>query len=526
MADHLTFGKAFARSALISTLALSMIGCHWVDLASQSTEGIQGNNDSFSIALSSDGHYAVFASKASNLVANDTNSRSDVFLRDNQLGTVTRISVSSTGEQGNGESEAPKVSADGRQVVYYSWASNLVEGDNNNTKDVFVFDAQTETTTRVSVSSDGTEGNSWSLWPDIAANGRHVTFLSSATNLVPGYSSGAQQIFIHDRDTGATNKISVNNAGEEANQRCWSPNISADGRHIAFATEANNLVPGDTNGKSDIFLRDTLTGTTTRVSVDSTGKQGNDHSRYPVISANGRYIAFHSQANNLVAGDTNRNQDVFVHDAYTGTTTRVNVDTDGNQSTQGAEAPSLSADGRYVAFESRANDLVEADTSFYSDIFVHDRQTGTTLRASLSATDVEADSHSYSAALSGDGRYIGFSTEASNLTPDDSNSHQDVIIRAVPVVTIDNLAPDYLPIGATTSVTITGSGFLANAIPWFNQGHLTNIVVVDENTITADFTIPPDKSSGAYTMGINLFGTGPGQFTGVAAKCIDCVILF
>jgi Tol biopolymer transport system component len=216
--------------------------------------------------------------------------------------------------------------------------------------------------------------------------------------------------------------VSVASDGTQGNSHSVSPSISADGRYVAFSSLASNLVPGDTNGKQDIFVHDRLTGQTTRVSVASDGTQGNGDSDFASISADGRYVAFSSLASNLVAGDTNGTWDVFVHDRLTGQTTRVSVASDGTQGNEDSIGVEISADGRYVAFTSLASNLVAGDTNGTWDVFVHDRLTGQTTRVSVASDGTEGNGHSlYGLSISADGRYVAFASVASNLVSGDAN---------------------------------------------------------------------------------------------------------
>ena len=234
-------------------------------------------------------------------------------------------------------------------------------------------------TTRVSVDSAGNQANGGSFAPAISADGRFVAFHSVATDLVGGDTNGVGDIFVHDRQTGLTTRVSVDSVGNQANGDSNFAAISADGRFVAFHSVATNLLGAgvDTNGTTDIFVHDLQTGLTTRVSVDSAGNQANDHSVLAAISADGRFVAFESFATNLlgVGGDTNGVWDVFVHDRQTGLTTRVSVDSAGNQANSDSHLPAISADGRFVAFHSVATNLVGAgvDTNGTTDVFVHDR---------------------------------------------------------------------------------------------------------------------------------------------------------
>ena len=248
------------------------------------------------------------------------------------VGETTRLSVASDGSEGNGSSALPAISADGRYVAFESLARNLVSDDTNNFADIFVHDRQTGETTRASVASDGAEANHASLAPGISADGRYVAFWSSASNLVPDDTNDTADIFVRDRHTGETTRVSVSSDGTEANGfSAFIPTISADGRYVAFQSSATNLVSGDTNNFADIFVHDRQTGETTRASVAGDGTEGNNSSDYPSISADGRYVAFHSSASNLVPDDTNDTADIFVHDRQTGETTRVSVASDGTE---------------------------------------------------------------------------------------------------------------------------------------------------------------------------------------------------
>ncbi|MEG3960548.1 TolB family protein, partial [Microcoleus sp. herbarium2] len=299
--------------------------------------------------------------------------------------SITRVSVDSAGNQGNSSSSSPSISADGRFVAFYSRASNIVPGDTNSTRDIFVRDTLTNTTTRVSVDSAGNQENGTSFFyaPSISADGRFVAFYSEASNLVPGDTNNTFDIFVRDRLTNTTTRVSVDSAGNQANRKSEGASISADGRFVAFQSDASNIVPGDTNIRRDIFVRDRLTNTTTGVSVDSAGNPANNGSYNPSISADGRFVAFESPASNIVPEDTNRSFDIFVRDRLTNTTTRVSVDSAGNAGYIASYNASISADGRFVAFSSDASNLVPGDTNSDRDIFVRDTLTNTTTRVSV-----------------------------------------------------------------------------------------------------------------------------------------------
>jgi Tol biopolymer transport system component len=388
---------------------------------SVASDGTQGNERSFESSISADGRYVAFYSDASNLVPGDNINMNDVFVHDRQTGETSHVSVASDGTQGNLHSTFPSISADGRYVAFRSYANNLVPGDTNGDRDIFVYDRQTGETTRVSVASDGSQANSRSSHPSISADGRYVAFESGASNLVSGDTNNAWDIFVHDRQTGETTRVSVASDGSQTNYvASGSASISADGRYVAFESGDSNLVPGDTNNAEDIFVHDRQTGETTRVSVASDGSQAHYGASSPSISADGRSVAFHSLSNNLVPGDTNA-YDVFVHDRQTGETTRVSVASDGSQSNQQSRNPSISADGGSVAFHAYASNLVPGDTNSDRDVFVHDRQTGETTRVSVASDGAQGNSFSRSPSISADGGSVAFESEASNLVPGDTN---------------------------------------------------------------------------------------------------------
>ena len=359
----------------------------------------------------------------------DTNWVSDVFVHDRQTGETARASVDDAGNQGNSLSQFPRISAGGRFVAFESLASNLVPGDTNGALDVFVHDRQTRRTTRVSLSDGGAEGNSASGVPCLSEGGRFVAFESLASNLVPGDSNESTDVFVHDRQTGETTRVSVDSLGHQADGPSAGSSIDGRGRYVAFESLASNLVDGDTNRVSDVFVHDRQTGKTTRVSVDSRGRQANGGSAAPSLSGDGRFVGFGSYASNLVDGDTNQDIDVFVHDRQTGKTIRVSVDSQGRQANGGSGIPAVSAEGRWVAFHSFASNLVDGDTNGSLDIFVNDRETGSTTRISLTGRGLETNGPSRDSTVSGDGRFVAFESEASNLVARDNNGTVDVFVR-------------------------------------------------------------------------------------------------
>jgi Tol biopolymer transport system component len=394
--------------------------------------GNLGNSGSYNPSISADGRFVAFLSNASNIVPGDTNNTFDIFVRDTLTNTTTRVSVDSAGNQADRNSGSPSISADGRFVAFNSDASNIVPGDTNTSYDIFLRDRLTNTTTRISVDSAGNQGNRWSYNPSISADGRFVAFTSDASNIVPGDTNSSSDIFVRDTLTNTTTRVSLDSAGNQANSdsegTSISASISADGRFVAFDSLASNIVPGDTNIGRDIFVRDTLTNTTTRVSLDSAGNQGKGYFYNPSISADGRFVAFLSNASNIVPGDTNNNFDIFVRDTLTNTTTRVSVDSAGNQANLQSGSPSISADGRFVAFTSEDFNIVPGDTNIGRDIFVRDTLTNTTTRVSVDSAGNQGNILSSSPSISADGRFVAFSSNASNIVPGDTNNTDDIFV--------------------------------------------------------------------------------------------------
>ncbi|MDO8614532.1 MAG: hypothetical protein Q7T33_02195 [Dehalococcoidia bacterium] len=482
--------------------------------------GNQGDTQSLLPAISADGRYVAFDSTATNLAPGDTNAVRDVFVHDRQTGATERVSMDSAGNQGNADSFNPAISADGRYVAATSRATNLAPGDTNAVEDVFVHDRQAGATERVSVASDRTEANAFSGFPAISADGRYVAFQSPATNLVPGDTNGVNDVFVRDRQTGATERVSLDSAGNQANGLSTKPSISADGRYVAFDSTATNLAPGDTNAKYDMFVHDRQTGATDLVSMDSVGNQGNAHSLDAAISADSRYVAFESDATNLVPGDTNDYRDMFVHDRQTGATERVSVDSAGNQGDDDSLDAAISADGRYVAFQSSATNLVPGDINGKKDTFIHDRQTGATERMSVDSAGTQGDGDSAYPAISADGRYVAFGSAATNLAPGDTNAVRDVFVhdRGVAATPTPSPSPAPSPTPAQ-SATPTATGTPLGAA-WGDIDCLNGITIGDAQKIARDLIdLAITQGPGCPLIGSTLLVAGIERLWGD----IDCL---
>jgi Tol biopolymer transport system component len=345
-------------------------------------------------------------------------------------GDIERVSITSAGTQANGYSEEPSISSDGSIVAFISEATNLVPGDTNAAQDVFVHDLDSGITERVSIASVGTQGDDDAFTLSLSSNGSFVAFGSFATNLVAGDTNDAIDVFVHDRDTGTTERVSIATAGTQANDESFSPAISSSGRFVAFRSDATNLVANDTNNNSDIFVRDRTLGVTQRVSVDSDGDQANGDSILPAISADGRFVAFSSEASNLVGGDSNNLADIFVHDRQNDTTVLIIGPAEFNTASGIIiVAPTISPDGDFVGLRSNADDLVPGDTNNSFDAFLIDRGTAIAERSSVSTSEAEGNSDSSRPSISSNNRFVVFSSIATNLVSGDTNGFEDVFVR-------------------------------------------------------------------------------------------------
>jgi Tol biopolymer transport system component len=359
-----------------------------------------------------------------------------------------RVSLDADAHEANAPSYTPSLSHEGRWVAFASDADNLVPGDTNRKRDVFVRDTWTGLVRRVSVSSEGVQGNEHSYNPSISADGRWVAFDSWSHNLVPDDHNRRGDVFLHDMRTGKTTRISSrsDHKGEEAHGNSGFAVISADGKHVAFESNAPDMRPNGGN-QSDVYMWHRETGEIEWISQGYMGA-GHGNSGAPAISENGRFVAFTSSAPDLVPVDTNERDDIFVRDRELGITRRVSLNTVGGESNHESDAAAISADGRYIAFESMAYSLTAPDPvpeflpkmlnplhrmgndeNSASDVFVHDTVTGRTEMVSVSDEGVQGIRESYAPAISADGRYVVFVSYADNLVPGDRNNERDVFVR-------------------------------------------------------------------------------------------------
>jgi Tol biopolymer transport system component len=434
------------------SLVFSLELLHRTTRLVHSTSGGPSDGPNFYPAISADGRYVAFQSSATNLVPNQPPCPlecSQVFVYDRRTHALEMISVTPAGRPGNGLASAPSISGDGRYVAFESSSTDLlrrpVKGcpTGSSCTEAYVRDRLRRTTEIVSVSASGGAANQGVYKVvSISADGRSVGFASQSTNLArdtsiscsdvyaysrADYFDNCSQVYVHDRATKKTELVSVTPDGKPGRGNSETPSLSADGRFVAFDSQATTLVRGDANDAYDVFVRDRVTHRTELVSLTSSGKQGQFTSYAPqdgsnqFISADGRFIVFPSVAA-LVKEDTNNLFDMYVRDRLFGKTTRVSVSSSGEQGNNTSEfSATISRDGRFVAFDTAAGNLVQGDSNGFYDVFVHDMHTGSTVLASMSSTGEVGNNFSQQPAISPDGKVVVFWSTASNLTSDGSN---------------------------------------------------------------------------------------------------------
>lgn len=455
-------------------------------------------------SVSSDGRFVAFASDATNLVPNDTNGVTDVFVRDRLTGTTERVSVNSAGAQGIGPSGSisrPSISADGNFVAFESFSplvsSPSLAGDN-----VFVRDRAKGTTQLVSVApanaapSAGSDSNQ----PSISADGNSVAFASTANNLVASDNNGAKDIFVRNLTGGTTTRVSVGGVSGTPSSAEWTwesdkPSISGDGRYVAFRRQADTSDPLNPLYIWEIWVRDTTAGTSRRLSnnaISPTGLVLAD-SDNPAISQNGAYVAFDSGSPDLTGAQGNGMHAVIRMSTSGGTGTLVSQSTSANEGNGASSAPAISSDGRYVAFQSDATNL-DTDSNGHTDIFVRDCTLNTTAVQSVSTAGAQGNGDSITPAISSDGQLVAFESAATNLVSSDSNSYDDVFARL-----IDTSKP----------VTTAQYAPSANAAGWWNAHVTVTLNATDSGSGVASTSYNVGGGSVSYAgpFAINTEGT-------------------
>ncbi|MDP2260745.1 MAG: FG-GAP-like repeat-containing protein, partial [Caulobacter sp.] len=463
--------------------------------------GAEADGSSDGAQFSPDGTKMLFHSDASNLVAGDTNGSTDVFIKDLLTGAVTRISTDALGGEGNFFSWQAKFSPDGTKVLFISWASDLVAGDTNGVGDVFIKDLVTGDITRVNTDALGGEANSQTYGASFSPDGTKVVFATSASNLVAGDTNGTTDVFIKDLTTGAVTRISTNAADGQSNAHSLNPVFSPDGTKVAFLSSSSDLVAGDTNSVYDIFIKDLTTGAIERVSLDSLGGQANGGSNEIVFSPDGARIAFSSSASNLVAGDTNGDQDIFIKDLISGAVTLVSADELGRLAHGDSYNPVFSPDGTRIMFHSNAGNLTPGDNSENDDIFIKDLVTGEVTRISRTLAGGSTTQDSSAAVFSPDGTRVAFTSYDGAIIDGDTNGVEDVFI-------VDAIFGPPELAGLAASVTFGEN--LVNSAPQLLDA------AVDFTDADGDFdggTLVVSGLLAEDTVGVRNEGTDPGEIS-------------
>lgn len=399
--------------ALAGLLGAPAFGQGFTKRASVNSLGELANYGSRETEISADGRFVAFRSGASNLDG-QASGQQDVYVHDLLLHRTERVSLTETGDFADGWSDLPKISGDGRFVAFVSYASNLVPGDLNGARDVYLRDRLLETTLHVSLSSTGEQSNNDS-WPaSISGDGRYVLFSTRSAKMHPDGNTRSH-FYLRDTVNEITTRTTETTLGVAANQDCKHGFLSAGTDWVVFSTISTNLGGGGGNARDDIYLRDLSSGVTEWISQTPSGGEPDGHCRRPSISADGRWIAFMSNATNLVAGDTNGAMDIFLHDRSTGTTQRINRRYDGSESLGPCDFPRISADGNTIVFQSSDSMLVPGDTNGTNDVFFYDRLTDTISNANVGSQGVDGDRAANEPVVSGDGNRVAFQSGSTNL---------------------------------------------------------------------------------------------------------------
>lgn len=397
---------------------------------STSAAGEQASSGSQTAAWSPDGTRVAFVSAADNLVPQDTNASVDVFVKTLATGVIERISVSTAGAQGVGESTQPVWSPDSTRIAFTSRADTLVNGDTNNVADVFIKELATGVLYRASTRHGGGQADGVSAEPAWSPNGASLAFASAAANLVSQDNNGAVDVFVKDLALGKVQRVSTDTDQKEGNKNSRSPAWSADGTRISFISEATNLIGGDTNGLADLFIKTLSNQTTSRVN-GTEGETRGGAAKSSAWAPVGNSLAFMSEATNVVPADGNVVQDLFVIDLTAFVVRRISTDASDNQANGRTTTFAWSPDGTRVAFSSEASNLVLGDTNGREDVFVRNLSSGAVTRVSLGLDGSQGNHLSRGPSWSADGTRVAFESWASNLVPGDTNAAPDVFVAKV-----------------------------------------------------------------------------------------------
>jgi Tol biopolymer transport system component len=480
---------------------------------SVSSSGVTADSSASSAVLSADGRYAVFASAATNLRDGVATTGTHVYRHDRTTGRTDLVSVTPAGAPGNDVSRDPSLSADGRFVVFGSFATDLVAGDTNLRQDVFVRDMVTGTTRLVSGATEGVVGlpaasslSGLSGAREISDDGRFVVFNSFATNLVAGATNGTQHVYVKDMTTGAVVRASVNDAGEPGNRASQQPAISGDGRVVAFQSFATNFTSSPLFSTPQIFVRVLPDGPTTLETPGAAAAAR--RSAAPTLSFDGRYLAFESDAALDTADLDNGTTDVFLRDRETGSTVLASLSPNTVAGAFSAR-PSISGDGRWVAFDSLDELLVTSDLNGYNDVYLYDRDQRAVVLVSLNDAGEQANWHSGQplggASVSSNGQVVLFGSVATNLVAAPSNGQSQLYVRKM----VDDTPPPPPPAQVTFEwlAPVSDTFSVNRNLPVKFTLHDLDGGAVFDTSVQVDVV----DSSGAVVAGTYVFGDQPSR---------------
>ena len=480
--------RAFGACGVAIAAATAAARAQELRLASVLPDGTQVDESPVDVAISGDGDVVAFA-VGNGAFLPGPNGNGHVYLKVRSTGAIEDPIVTTSGAVSSASATLGELSGDGRYLAFSSDASDLIVGDTNGKRDLFVRDRVGAVTTRVSVSSASVEGNDTSNFGRISSDGRYVAFSSDATNLVTGDGNGKLDVFLRDTQAQTTERVSIGIGGVDANGFSFALDVSDDGRYVLFSSDASNLVAGDLNGADDLFLHDRTLATTELITVSTAGVRSNGTFIIGAsMSADGSLVVFDSNATNLVVGDTNKKYDIFLRDRNAGTTTRISLGSSAEANGDSWD-PTISANGLAIAFESRAKNLSPLDPNGHADIYLHDVPTGTTTLVSLSCDGIVADLECYRARLSADGLVVGFLGGATNLDPADGNGFRDAF------------SSDFTncPIASWSNY---GSG-------WPGTNGVPTLSLSSDPELGSDIDLVIGNSLGAPTLGVVLWGITP-----------------
>lgn len=499
--------------ALLGAAVLGTTGCTWFQQVSAvppaATHGAQDR-----VSLSANGRYVAYTAPAANATSIDV-----VYRLDTTDGTRTPVSVDTTGATPDDSSGEPSISADGRYVAFSSDATDLIANDTNAVTDVFLRDVVAGTTTRLSVTTSGAELDDATYSPSLSADASTVAFISESDALSSKDQNLASDAYVFDRVHNTMTLSSVLN-GVQTDWGVSQVDLSANGNVVAYTTDTD-LGPADQNASDDVYIRTLATANTVWVSKPKNGAPDGGGGTDPSLSADGRYIAF--TGGNDIDGLGSPGSQIFIRDQGTTTVTRVSVTDAGTLIPGGSADPVLSDDGRRVSYTSTASPTTDTNGSV-ADVFVKDLDRNRTRVVSTDWLLNQRPEPAYGGAVSPDGHYVAF-TSVGPFGMGDTNTVADAFVRAVDIPTITTISPTSAARGSTVTFTVNGAGFIPGAagISIDNLFTAVGSTYVSDAKVTVTLKIAANAATGPTNFFVVNPGTGPGLTTGALSRCENCL---